>query len=178
MERDWGHYGNTPLKTRKEMFAETERLKAISSFMTRYDGGENIPDVAIRVKLWIDTINRELTNRKVLAVAHGELMWAARYLFEGMIPPQWEAMDEDKTLRIGNCCMLHYSRQNPENPEEVSRTISGGWRRMTDPFEPENSPYGGEWVKMPGRTRFIGREMLAAAEAYPRLPDEELPDMA
>lgn len=175
IERDWGRYGNTPLADRTEMFAETERLKEISTFMTRYDGGENIPDVATRLKHWIDTINREQTDKKVMAVVHGELMWTARYLFEGLTTKQWEAMDKDKALRIGNCCILWYSRQNPENPDETSRTISGGWRRMIDPFEPDKSPYGGEWQKLPGRTRLMGKDILAAAEAYPRLPDEEIP---
>ena len=170
-ERDWGEYGNTPLEIRKERFAYTESQKKRSTFMTRYDGGENIPDVAARLKLWIDTINREQTNKKVLAVVHGELMWTARFLFEGQTLEQWEDMDKDDSLRIGNCCILQYSRVNPEDPTDISRTISGGWRRFTDPYKPERSPYGGEWIKMPGRTRLIGKEVLAAAESYTRIED-------
>ncbi len=174
IERDWGLYGATPLSERIERFAHTERRREISSFFTRYDNGQNIPDVISNVKSWLNTLNREKTDQRVMAVTHGELMWAARYLLEGMTPDQWEEMDKDKSLRIGNCCILWYSRTNPEDPEEVSRTVSGGWRRMIDPFEPVKSPYGGEWVKLQGRTRLNGAEMLAAAESVERIADAAL----
>lgn len=171
-ERDWGIYGSTPLTERVERFADTERRREISSYYTRYDGGENIPDTIGRVRDWLTTLNREKTNKDVLAVTHGELMWTARYVLEGMAPEQWADMDRDKTLRIGNCCILWYSRQNPDNPDDISLTITGGWRRMIDPYEPEKSPYGGQWQKLNGRTRLIGAEILAKAQAVQRLNND------
>ncbi len=170
-ERDWGMYGATPLAERLERFADTERRREISSYYTRYDGGENIPDVVGRVRDWLQTLNREKTNKNVLAVTHGELMWTARYVLEGMAPEQWSDMDKDAALRIGNCCILWYSRQNPEDPTDISPTITGGWRRMIDPFEPEKSPYGGEWQRIGGRTRLLGVEILAQAEAATRITE-------
>jgi len=172
VERDWGHYGRTPLADRATLFPDTERLLGRSNFFTRYEGGENFPDMIDgRLRSWVSTVNREQTNRRVLAVVHGELMWGARYIFEGLTPKQWEDIDKDKAVRIGNCCLLSYSRQNPNDPTDISRTISSGWRRMIDPYEPEKSPYEGKWVKLPGRTRLMGSEILAAAEAYERIID-------
>lgn len=168
-ERDWGVYGATPLVERVDRFADTERRREISSYYTRYDGGENIPDVIGRVRDWLTTLNRDMTGKNVLAVTHGELMWTARYVLEGMAPAQWHDLDSDKSMRIGNCCILWYSRQNPDDPADISPTITGGWRRMIDPYESEKSPYGGEWQKLEGRARMIGTEILAAAEAYPRV---------
>ena len=172
IERDWGLYGSTPLTERIVKFADTERRRERNSFYTRYENGESIPDVIGRVRDWLSTLNREMTNKSVLAVTHGELMWAARYVLEGLTPEQWVEMDTDKSLRIGNCCILWYSRQNPEDPTEISPNITGGWRRMVDPYEPENSPYGGEWQKLQGRARLLGAELLRKAEMQPRYCDK------
>ena len=174
IERDWGLYGATPLSERIERYAHTERRREISSFLTRYDNGENIPDVGGRLRDWVSTLNRDKTNQRILAVTHGELMWTARFVFEGLSPDEWGAMDKDKNLRIPNCGILWYSRRNPEKRRDISRTMTGGWRRMIDPYEPENSPYGGEWQKLPGRTRLNGAEMLAAAEIVERIADAAL----
>jgi broad specificity phosphatase PhoE len=172
IERDWGIYGSTPMQERLTRFAETERRRGISSFYTRYDGGESTPDVIGRFRDWLITVNREKTNQRILAVTHGDLMWTARYVLEGMSPQQWHAMEEDKRLRIGNCCLLWYSRRNPDDPEDISPTITGGWRRMVDPYEPEKSPYDGAWQRLAGRTRLSGAEILAQAEARERIGDQ------
>jgi broad specificity phosphatase PhoE len=173
-ERDWGIYGATPLSERIERFADTEKRREISSYYTRYDGGENIPDVIGRVRDWLTTLNREKTDKNILAVTHGELMWTVRYVLEGMAPSEWHDLDKDKTKRIGNCCILWYSRQNPDDPNDISPTVTGGWRRMIDPYEPEKSPYDGEWVKLGGRTRLMGGEILAAAERRVRMTDDSI----
>jgi broad specificity phosphatase PhoE len=169
IERDWGMYGATPMSIRTKQYAETERRREQSTFYTRYDGGESIPDVVGRVRDFISTLDREMTDKKVLAVTHGELMWAARFVLERMLPYEWQALDKDKAMRIGNCAVLWYSRQNPEDPNDISPTMSTGWRRIVDPNEPEKSPYGGEWVKLPGKRRLSGAELLELVGETPRL---------
>jgi hypothetical protein len=117
----------------------------------------------------MDTLDRDMGDKRVLAVTHGELMWATRFVVERMLPQEWQELDLDKTLRIGNCCIMWYSRQNPEDPGEVRTSLSAGWLRFVDPVEPEHSPYGGEWQELPGKRRFTGRELEELADQTPRL---------
>lgn len=160
IERDWGAYGAMLMKERQEQFPHTERMKALSSFFARYDGGESIYDTVFRVRNYIGTLAREATDKRILAVTHGEFMWATRFLIERMQPPEWQELDGDKTQRIGNCALLQYSRANPEDPDEVKRSLANGWRRMIDPINPQKSPYGGEWVKLEGKKRYRGSQLL------------------
>lgn len=169
IERDWGLYGATPMQERVERFAHTEQRRAISSFYTRYDGGENVPDVIGRFRDWMGTLNREMTNRRVLAVVHGDLIEAGSYVCEGMSPDEWHERDEAKAFRIGNCAIYNVTRQNPADASEISRTLTGGWRRVIDPSRPERSVNGGEWERVGGRTRLLGAEILARAEARVRI---------
>jgi hypothetical protein len=77
-----------------------------------------------------------------------------------MTPKEWERLDADKTLRIGNCAILTYSRVNPEDPTDISPSMTSGWRRMLDPIQPERSPYGGEWQKLAGKRYYSGAQLL------------------
>lgn len=169
IERDWGIFGATPKEERPDLFPHTEKMKQEASFFARLDNGESIADVALRVRDFVDTLDRDTGDMRVLAVTHGELMWAARFVIERMLPQEWQEYDKDKTLRIGNCCIMWYSRTNPENPEHVERSLSAGWLRMVDPVEPEKSPYGGEWQRLPGKRRFTGQELGTLADKTSRL---------
>lgn len=160
IERDWGSYGAMTIKERQERYPDTERMKTLSPFFARFDGGESMHDVVYRVRDYLNTLNREATDQRVLAVTHGELMWAARFVIERMTPHEWQDLDGDKTQRIGNCAILQYSRMNPEDPEDVKRSLSNGWRRMLNPLDPDNSPFDGEWVKLPGKRLFTPKQLL------------------
>ena len=169
VERDWGLYGATPKHERSELFPHTEKGKDDSSFFVRYDNGESIADVVYRVRDFVDTLSRDMADRQVLAVTHGELMWAARAVMERMLPQEWQELDLDKRLRIGNCCIMWYSRQNPEDPTDIRSSLADGWLRMVDPVEPEKSPYGGEPQKLPGKRRFSGKHLDELTAQTPRL---------
>jgi broad specificity phosphatase PhoE len=175
IERDWGLYGAIPLKQRSERFPDTKRRQESSSFYTRYDGGESITDVVRRVRGFMDTLERDMGDKRVIAVTHGELMWTARYVIERLLPEEWEDMDHDKSIRIGNCAIMWYSRQDPHNPEVQSTALSNGWRKMVDPINPGKSPYNGEWVKLPGKRWLSGSELLDTVGIHPTiLSDEEI----
>lgn len=169
VERDWGIYGATPRDKRPDLFPHTEKGKDVASFYVRYDGGESILDTVMRVRDWTDTLARDNKDKSILAVTHGELMWAERFHIERMLPQEYQALDADKSLRIGNCCLLIYTKVNPEDPEEKSSSLSGGWMRMVDPVEPDKSPYGGEWQKLPGKRRFSAEQLGELTVQTPRL---------
>lgn len=169
VERDWGHYGATPKHERSELFPHTDRAMEEASFFARLDGGESIGDVAYRFRDFIDTLTRDMADRRVLVVTHGELMWTARFVIERMLPQEWQELDLDTTLRIGNCCVMWYTRQNPDDPSEIRSSLSAGWLRLVDPVEPARSPYNGQWQELPGKRRLDGRQLDALTRGTPRL---------
>jgi broad specificity phosphatase PhoE len=168
IERDWGIYGSTPMATREKKYIDTERMRKDSSFFVRFDNGESIADVVYRVRDFIGTLDREMGDKRVLAVSHGELMWAMRFVVERMLPQKWQELDKDQNWRIGNCYILWYSRRNPADPTDVRTSLSDGWRRIVNPVEGK-SPEGGEWVKLPGKQHLSQQGLLDAISNYPPL---------
>ena len=169
VERDWGIYGATPKNIRSDMFPHTDKNKELASFFTRYENGESILDTVLRVRDWTDTLVRDNAGKKVLATSHGELMWAERVNIERILPQEFHELDNDKSLRIGNCCLLIYDRNNPDGSGEMTESLSSGWMRMIDPVEPEKSPYGGEWQRLPGKRRFSNNQLSELFNQTPRL---------
>lgn len=167
-ERDWGVYGATPLEERKERFAHTERLRKQSYWYTPFDGGEGMAsDIHFQVRDVLGTLHREMDGKRVLVVAHGDRIGGFRFVVENCLPEEWEIMDNDKAQEPTNGSLLIYSRENPEDQEDVRKNVT--WRRMIRPDDPDNSPFGGEWVQLDGKRRFSGEQLLAMAEAIPRL---------
>lgn len=167
-ERDWGIYNSVHPDERKEIFKHTERMREISSLRWRPDGGEALmSEVLLRFRDWLDTLHREQSNNKVIAVSHGELMWVARYVIERMLPEEWEEADVDKSQRIYNTAVLWYTRKNPEDPNDVRKNLN--WRQITVPWDDSKSPFGGVWVELDGKRRFSGEDLLDMAEQVPPL---------
>ena len=176
VERDWGEYGAVPKEQRLEMFPHIEKMRKVASLFVRYAGGQSMVDKSLDVKDWLGTLSREQADKKVIAVMHGETMWAARFLLERMMPHEYHELDTSKNERIENCTILDYNPVNPEDPTDIRPSLSDGWRRIINPVEPEKSPYGGEWQKLPGKRRFSTAQIDDILESTPRLivPSEEL----
>jgi hypothetical protein len=84
-----------------------------------------------------------------------------------MLPEQFEDVERDKTQTITNCTIIHYSRRNPDQADDVRDKLS--WRRIVNPAAIETSPVGGEWLELPPRPKYTGAELLRQAERAPRL---------
>lgn len=170
-ERDWGVYNSVLPHEREEHFPHSTKIRELSSLRWRPDGGEALmSEVLLRFRDWLDTLHREQADKRVLAVAHGELIWVARYVLERMLPEEWEEADEDKTQRIYNCDILWYSRLNPDDPNDISDYLS--WRKIIRPTNQGDAPFGGDWVKLDGKRRFNGIQLADAVNAVPRVfPD-------
>lgn len=171
IERAWGTYGATPLEDRPEIFAHTEKLREQSSLYTQYDNGESIGyNTIFRVRDWFDTLHRDMNGKNVLAVTHGEFMWASRYILDNMLPEEWDIHDKDKSQRLNNCTVLHYSRVHPQTGE-IARSLS--WRRMIYPDNETGSPFNGDWQALPGKRYIEPTDLLGGVEAVPRIFPEE-----
>ena len=168
VERDWGEYGSTPAPDRKHRFPDTERMREASAFFARMAGGESIFDTSFRVREFLGMCAREFADERVIAVAHGEVMWATRFVLERLMPHEWQALDEQNDQRIANCTVLQYTRLDPDGSGDVSDSLSSGWRRITDPVNGK-SPYGGEWHRLPGKRSLTAAELMAVVEASPPL---------
>lgn len=164
VERDWGTYGATHPAEREESFPHTERTRAQSGFFARLDGGEAITDVVYRFRDFLGSLARDFPEGRVLVVTHGELMWTARFVLERLLPQEWNALDTDPGMRMGNCCVLEYTRVNPDDPQDVQGSLSRGWARIVNTDQPESSPYQGRWRRLHGKRRLTGAELLREVE--------------
>lgn len=170
IERSWGSFGATPFEERSKQFPRTVQMQAATSWFTRFEGGENMPDVSERFRDFQGTLHRELAEKRVLVVSHGDFINVARYNIERMLPEQWEEMDKGDDYTIRNCCIVRYSRVNPQDVSDVREKLH--WRQMIYPDNVSESPDGGNWVELPIRQRFTGEELLAQTNIAPRLLDE------
>lgn len=160
VERDWGEYGSTPAPERKQRHAETERMREASAFFARMAGGESIFDTSFRVREFLGMCAREYSDKRVIAVAHGEVMWATRFVLERLMPHEWEKLDEQEDQRIANCSILHYTRRDPHGSGDIADSLSSGWRRIIDPID-GNSPCDGKWERLPGKRSLTAEELMA-----------------
>lgn len=171
VERSWGVYGKVPRAEQRSQFPLTAQEKMDNPWYTRLDGGESMPDVYGRFRDFQGTLHREQAGKRVFAVSHGDFINAARYGIERLRPEGWEKLDADPRYTLRNCMLLHYSRVNPDDPDDVREKIH--WRRYTNPVNPDTSPDGGEWVELPARQRYSGHDLLAQTAASPRFLGSE-----
>jgi len=168
VERDWGEYGSTPAPDRRSRFPDTGRALKMSAFFARLAGGESIFDTSFRVREFLGMCAREYNDKKVIAVTHGEVMWATRFVLERLMPHEWQELDEQEDQRITNCSILQYTRLDPHGSGEVAASLSSGWRRITDPIAGK-SPDNGEWHRLPGKRALAAAEIMAIVNASRRL---------
>lgn len=170
VERSWGVYGKMPRAEQRAQFPLTAAEKLANPWYIRLDGGESMPDVYARFRDFQATLHREQADQRVVVVSHGDFINAARYGIERMTPEEWEALDENKKYTIRNCTLLHYTRVNPDNPDDVRDKLR--WRRYIYPDTASESPDGGQWVELSERRRYSGAELLEQADKAPRLLSE------
>lgn len=143
-ERDWGRYGAAPKEERAILFPETHKNYKANKWYARMEGGESLADnVLMRARDFFGTLHRDMSEKRVLVVSHGEFILTMRYLIERMLPEEWMAMEGDVAQEIKNCTILHYTRQNPDDENDVAAHLN--WMRLIYPDDPKSSPFGGKW---------------------------------
>jgi 2,3-bisphosphoglycerate-dependent phosphoglycerate mutase len=93
---------------RKLFPSEADRRERDGKYYYRAPGGENRPDVRLRVHSVLDTLNRDYVGMKVLVVCHSVVVLAFRSLIE-----RWEEdeyLQVDKEDDVKNCGLTIYDR--------------------------------------------------------------------
>ena len=170
-ERDWGDIGTLPrneFESRPE-YALNAWLKAHDPLYWRPPGGESIAGVAEdRIRNVLSTLHRECEGQDVIAVAHGEVMWAFRLVLERLDDARFVELDADQGEKIHNCAVLHYTRVDPVSGDLEPRLT---WLRRAHPIiEPDGTStmHVEPWLRIPFRT-YSSDELLAQVAAVPTL---------
>ena len=93
---------------RKLFPSEADRRERDGKYYYRPPGGENRPDVRLRVHSVLDTLNRDYVGMRVLIVCHSVVVLAFRSLIE-----RWdeaEYLQVDKEDDVKNCGLTIYKR--------------------------------------------------------------------
>jgi broad specificity phosphatase PhoE len=158
-ERDWGDIGSL---TRQEFRSRPEyllnaRIKRNDPLYWVAPNGESVAQVAEdRVRNLLGTLHRECDGQRVLAVTHGDWMWAARLVLERWSDEEFAARDIDPEQQIANCQVLHYTRTDPVTGEAAEKL---SWLRTAAPVRA-----GGGWTVAVSPWQEIGRPPLTNAE--------------
>ena len=93
---------------RKLFPSEADRRERDGKYYYRPPGGENRPDVRLRVHSILDTLNRDYVGMKVMIVCHSVVVLAFRSLIERWEEEQYLKVDmEDDVV---NCGLTIYNR--------------------------------------------------------------------
>lgn len=155
-ERDWGDLDICPEDERKERFGTELRVRNNEPFFWKAPNGESLADMCLRLDRVLDTLHRECSNKRVLMVCHGEVMWGLRMRIERI--PQKRFRDllfsQDSYDRIYNCQIMHYTRRDPDDGTEHPYV---GWMRMIRPVE--SKPWVSDWQRIE-RPTYSNEELL------------------
>jgi broad specificity phosphatase PhoE len=108
-EIEFGIMDGIDRKTFRKLFpSEAARRERDGKYYYRPPGGENRPDVRLRVHSVLDTLNRDYVGMNVLIVCHSVVVLAFRSLLE-----RWdeaEYLQVDKEDDVKNCGLTIYDR--------------------------------------------------------------------
>ncbi len=169
-EREWGELQGLVEAEHREKYPLNYTWMKADPLHWAPPGGESISQVADnRVREAFDTMHRDHDEKginSVIAVTHGEWIWATRLLLDYMFNEEYEKIENDKSQRINNCQVIHYTRLNPQTGEEAPYLK---WRRSVWPWKyPDDQ---GKWEEL-SRKILSNEELLEQVERLPRLFDE------
>ena len=163
-ERDWGDIEGLTRKEFVTHYPDSARKQELDPLLWKPPGGESIMEMTeTRVREMYDMFHRELSDKSVICVTHGEFMWGNRYALEHPTIEEWMQWEKDPSEDLHNCHILHYTRVHPETGE-VANNIS--WVRSVDPYN--NPESKGDWREII-RRKFTNDELLELANRTARL---------
>jgi broad specificity phosphatase PhoE len=95
----------------RELFpSEAARRDRDGKYWFRPPGGENRPDVRLRVHSILDTLNRDYVGSRVLVVCHSVVVLAFRSLLERWDEAEYLMVDKEDDVK--NCGLTRYIRED------------------------------------------------------------------
>lgn len=164
-ERDWGDLDTCPEDERLERFGDSLRLREVEPFFWTPPNGESFADLRLRNDRMLFTLHRECSDKRVVLICHGEVMWVIRAQIERMPQQRFRELYLSKNLddRIHNCQIFHYTRRNPET-NELAPYIN--WFRSVRPAEKRPLwDTGWQTIKRP---RYSSSDLLEIVATVPR----------
>lgn len=96
---------------------EAARRAHIGKFYYRPPAGESWTDVILRLRSWLDSIQLQYRNERVLVVGHQVIVLCFRYLLEQMTEHQILAIDREHD--VANCSVTEYRAGTDEAGREA-----------------------------------------------------------
>jgi NAD+ kinase len=169
-EREWGIFDLMSYQERRERYADDLKRRELDTFFWTPPGGESMADLCLRIDRIIETLHRDCTDKRVILVCHGEVMWAFRVRLERMSQERYQELDvsSDPKMKIHNCQVLHYTRRDP-----ASGALSPylDWMRSVCPWDATRCK--SDWQKIE-RRKATNADLMAVVEKTPRLRSEAL----
>jgi NAD+ kinase len=167
-EREWGDLDVKSYAERQQRFEASLAMKKTTPLYWIPPNGESVAQVAEgRIYRMLGTLARECSEKRVVIVCHGEVMWAFRVLLERMRDTHYNLLDasKDPKDRIHNCQILHYTRRKEGSPLEDAHFTR---MRSMCPWDTQRSH--NEWMEIK-RPSFTSEELIEMANRQERLVD-------
>ena len=162
-ERDWGELDRCSEEERARRFGDDLRMRDVEPFYWRPQNGESLAQMCLRLDRVLSTLHRECSDKRVILVCHGEVMWGFRVLLERMSQQRFKELhlSTDPMDRLHNCQIFHYARRNPETGELAAHA---NWMRTIRPAD--DPVWISPWQTI-DRKRYTNVELLKLAKEYP-----------
>lgn len=160
-ERDAGLFNTIKPSERDANYVDQQRFYDSQPFLFWPPQGESVAYLCIRIKVILDTLFRECDGQDVVIVCHGHVMRAIMIVLEKLSLEESNELlvTQDEELRLPNCSIIHYTRQNPANPEQ-GMSVHFDWRRI---IRPAGGGGKDESFKVIKRKKFSNEDLLMMA---------------
>jgi Histidine phosphatase superfamily (branch 1) len=125
-----------PEDDKRTKYPEAYRQHQLDPFYWTPPNGESIAQLCLRIDRVLQTLHRECSDKRVLIVCHGLVIWAFMIRIERLTPMQYLKRSQNALWAIHNSQIVHYSRRDPDsggigNVVEWTRSICP-WKGRKD----------------------------------------------
>jgi broad specificity phosphatase PhoE len=151
VERSWGDYGHIPLEEQLKKYAQRMERDKADAFFSRPPNGDSLNDICDNIGAMLMSWRLAPVGERVIMVTHGEVMTCMRYVLEHLDHYKWYDLmrSSDPKDKIHNTQILHYTRQNPADSEDIQDEFR--WTRSVCPWNTELSSNNWRQIEQPAK---------------------------